>query len=137
MTGISAFRLNGQPGSRTRSVLWPCCSLKSLLTEFGLPGVGCKTSTVLVELFLATVICPKQGCGINNLALLPERKKETRGGLGWHGENIRQVENVTSKHSIVWSKCGALLKGNLGPSTQSQEPWDQLYLQILLFSLLC
>lgn len=91
-----------------------------------------------MELFLAIVIFPKQGWGIKNLALLPERKKNHTPVVGLGGmRNIRQVENVTSKHSIAQGKCGTFLKGTLGPSTQSQEPWDQLCLQILLFSLLC
>lgn len=76
-----------------------------------------------MELFLATVICPKQGCGINNLALLPERKKNHTPEVGSGGmKNIRKVENVTSKHPTVWGECRTLLKGNLGLSTQSQEP---------------
>lgn len=88
-----------------------------------------------MELFLATDICPKQGCRINNL---PERRKTHTPEVDLGDmKTIRQVENVTYKHSIVWGKCGTLLKENLGPRTQSQEPWDQLCLQILLFSLLC
>lgn len=31
----------------------------NLLTDFGLPEVGCRTRAVLMRLFLATVVCPK------------------------------------------------------------------------------
>lgn len=89
-----------------------------------------------MEIFLTTVICPKQRCEINNFALLPDRKKKHALEVDLGGmKSIRQVENVTFKHSILWSKCRTLLKGNLGSSTKSQEPWDWLCFQILLFSL--
>lgn len=56
---LSTFSLIGQPASRAESVLGPCCTLGFLLTDFGFPRVGCRTTVVLRRIFLATAVCPK------------------------------------------------------------------------------